>query len=90
MNDKKQKNAPEEMPFEQALQRLEEIVRRMEAGEMPLEQMVEAYEEGRRLLDLCAARLNEVEKKIELLEKNEKTGEWNARPFEAPTPETER
>lgn len=90
MNDKKKKNAPEEMPFEQALQRLEEIVRRMEAGEMPLEQMVEAYEEGRRLLDLCAARLNEVEKKIELLEKNEKTGEWNARTLEAPPPETER
>lgn len=91
MNEKKEENNPsEKMPFEQAMQRLEGIVQRMEAGEMPLEQMVEAYEEGRRLLDLCAARLNEVEKKIELLEKNEKTGEWTAHPFEAPTPETER
>ncbi len=79
MSEKKSKAAPAEISFEDALKRLEEIVRQMESGDLSLERMVGAYEEGRKLLDLCAARLNEVEKKIELLEKNDATGEWTAR-----------
>lgn len=78
-NKKKGESAAAEITFENALKRLEEIVGQMEAGALPLERMVAAYEEGRRLLDLCTARLNEVEKKIEILEK--KGGEWTARPF---------
>ncbi len=80
-NEKKNKNAAQEISFEDALKRLEEIVQQMESGALPLEKMVAAYEEGRKLLDLCTARLNEVEKKIELLEK--KDGGWTARPFES-------
>lgn len=84
MSEKKSRTAPAEVSFEEAMKRLEEIVRQMESGDLPLERMVGAYEEGRKLLDLCGAKLNEVEKKIELLEKNGPAGEWTARPSDAP------
>ncbi len=72
------KNAGKEtLSFEQAMRRIEEIVRRMETGDLPLEKMMEAYEEGRRLLDFCSAKLTEVEKKIELLEKKDE--KWESR-----------
>ena len=53
--------------FEKALARLEEIAAEMESGELGLEKMVAAFEEGQKLVKLCSSRLNEVEKKIELL-----------------------
>ncbi len=78
MSGKGKNNAEPQAPtFEQAMKRLEEIVRQMESGDLPLEKMLEVYEEGRQLLDYCAAKLDEVEKKIELLEK--KDGQWTMR-----------
>lgn len=56
-----------EPTFEQALERLEKIAEEMESGELGLEKMVEAFEEGRKLVSLCSSKLNEVEKKIEML-----------------------
>ena len=53
--------------FEKALARLEEIAAEMESGELGLEKMVAAFEEGQKLVKLCSSRLNEVEKKIEVL-----------------------
>ena len=55
--------------FEKALARLEEIAAEMESGELGLEKMVAAFEEGQKLVKLCSSKLNEVEKKIELLVK---------------------
>ncbi len=55
--------------FEKALERLEEIAAAMERGDLGLEKMVEAFEEGQKLVKLCSSRLNEVEKKIEMLVK---------------------
>ena len=56
--------------FEKALARLEEIAAEMESGELGLEKMVAAFEEGQKLVKLCSTKLNEVEKKIEQLVKN--------------------
>jgi exodeoxyribonuclease VII small subunit len=56
--------------FEKALERLEEIAAAMESGELGLEKMVAAFEEGQKLVKLCSSKLNEVEKKIEMLVKN--------------------
>ncbi len=56
--------------FEKALARLEEIAAEMESGELGLEKMVAAFEEGQKLVKLCSSKLNEVEKKIEQLVKN--------------------
>ena len=66
--------------FEKALARLEEIAAEMESGELGLEKMVAAFEEGQKLVKLCSSRLNEVEKKIEMLVK-QADGSTKAEPF---------
>jgi len=57
--------------FETALKRLEEIVKELEAGELTLEQSLERYELGIRMARFCQAKLDEAEKRIEMLQKNE-------------------
>ena len=66
--------------FEKALARLEEIAAEMESGELGLEKMVAAFEEGQKLVKLCSSKLNEVEKKIEMLVKKS-DGSVEAEPF---------
>ena len=66
--------------FEKALARLEEIAAEMEGGELGLEKMVAAFEEGQKLVKLCSSRLNEVEKKIEMLVKKQ-DGSTGTEPF---------
>ena len=50
--------------FEASMKRLEEIVRTMERGDMPLEQSLALFEEGTALVRSCAAMLDEAEMKI--------------------------
>ncbi len=56
-----------ELSFEQALARLEEIVRRMEAGEETLDGALASFEEGIGLVRLCTERLDAAEQKIKLV-----------------------
>ncbi len=51
-------------PFEAAMKRLEEIVRTMERGELPLEESLKLFEEGTALVRTCAKQLDEAEMKI--------------------------
>jgi len=60
----------EELPFEEALRRLEAVVEAMEAEELPLETLLQRYEEGVRLQAVCQAKLAEAELKIQQLEKH--------------------
>jgi len=60
-----------ELSFEDALARLEQIVRQMEQGDVPLEQSLGLFEEGVRLSRHCAARLDEAEKRIAVLSEGE-------------------
>jgi exodeoxyribonuclease VII small subunit len=53
--------------FEEALQKLEAIVAQMEEGDLPLEQTLKAFEEGVRLARFCASKLDEAERKVEKL-----------------------
>jgi len=53
--------------FEDALEKLEQIVRRMEAGEMTLDESLKAFEEGIRLVRFMNARLDDAERRVELL-----------------------
>jgi exodeoxyribonuclease VII small subunit len=71
-----EKTAPEleELPFEEALKRLETIVESMEAQELPLETLLARYEEGARLTAVCQGKLNQAEVRIQQLEKNAKGG----------------
>ncbi len=65
--------------FEEALEKLEEIVRRMEAGEMSLEESLKAFEEGIKLSRLCAKKLDEADRRVEILLREE--GELATKPF---------
>jgi exodeoxyribonuclease VII small subunit len=59
----------EDLPFEEALTKLESIVEAMEAGDLPLETLLARFEEGTRLAHLCQTKLAEAELKIQQLEK---------------------
>ena len=77
---KKEKTEP---GFDEALKRLEQIVERMESGEMDLDAMVAAFEEGQRLIQFCSKKLNEVERRIEVLVKDS-AGSEATEPFAPP------
>jgi|KBSSwiStaDraftv2_1062776.scaffolds.fasta_scaffold153343_2 exodeoxyribonuclease VII small subunit len=55
--------------FEEALHRLEEIVKKLDSGDLPLASLLEVYEEGVTLSRFCHGKLEEAERKIELLSK---------------------
>ncbi len=61
--------------FEEALSRLEEIVRELEKGEIGIEEALKLFEEGTGLSKLCAKKLSNVEKRVEILKKGEKNEE---------------
>jgi exodeoxyribonuclease VII small subunit len=63
------KNAeePQELSFEAALARLEAIVARLEAGNLPLDEAVALYEEGMRLVTICGQRLDAAELRVSQL-----------------------
>ncbi|HAR45830.1 MAG: exodeoxyribonuclease VII small subunit [Nitrospirae bacterium GWC2_57_13] len=69
-----------EKKFEAALGRLEEIVKELEKGDLPLEQSLKLFEEGVKLSRLCTKRLDEAERKVEILVKDG-SGNVTARPF---------
>ena len=64
---KKTEKSVEPRSFEDSLARLEKIVGEMEGGSLSLEQMITCFEEGQSLIKFCTAKLNEVEKKIDVL-----------------------
>lgn len=69
------------MKFENALARLEEIVEELEKGEMDIEKSLKIFEEGIKMARFCSKKLDEAEKKIELLTKDEE-GNLKTRPME--------
>ncbi|MEI6350966.1 MAG: exodeoxyribonuclease VII small subunit [Verrucomicrobiota bacterium] len=60
----------QETSFEGAMERLEQIVEQMESNTLPLEEMLERYEEGTRLVKLCSEKLSAAEKRIEIITRN--------------------
>jgi exodeoxyribonuclease VII small subunit len=66
--------------FEDAMKRLEEIVGDLEGGELPLEDSLKVFEEGMKLLTFCSDKLDEVEKRVDLLVK-ESDGRYVKKPF---------
>jgi exodeoxyribonuclease VII small subunit len=57
----------EQLSFDDAVKNLEKVVRSLELGEVPLEQALEMFQEGISLVKVCSDKLNEAEKKIQLL-----------------------
>ena len=66
--------------FEKQLERLEEIVRLLENGDLPLEDSLRSFEEGVKLARGCHERLGEAERRVELL-LQEADGELRTQPF---------
>jgi exodeoxyribonuclease VII small subunit len=58
------------LPFEEALKKLETIVEAMESEDLPLETLLAKYEEGTQLAKVCQDKLAEAELKIQQLERN--------------------
>lgn len=67
--------------FEKSFQQLEKIVQRLEAEELPLDEALRLFEEGIGLSRFCHQKLEEVEKKIEVILADAK-GEPRTEPFE--------
>lgn len=57
----------EELSFEVALARLEGIAQALDAGELPLDEAIDRFHEGMRLVQLCREKLRAAEQKIELV-----------------------
>lgn len=68
--------------FETALKRLEEIVRKLESGDLSLDSTLELFEEGIRLSRFCNNKLGQAERRVEILLKDD-SGQTHAVPFEA-------
>lgn len=62
----------EELPFEKALARLEEIVQRLEEGDLPLQEALALYEQGVALSRRCQDILDEAELRVSQLVEGEK------------------
>ena len=73
----------EETTFEQALEELKSIVQLLEQADRPLTESLGLFERGIGLIKLCTGKLDEVEKKVELLVKNQQ-GVLETRPFDEP------
>jgi exodeoxyribonuclease VII small subunit len=59
------------LDFEESLVKLEEITRKLEAGELSLDESLKIFEEGIRLSRYCEKKLTEVEHKLEILKSTE-------------------
>jgi exodeoxyribonuclease VII small subunit len=57
-------DAPQELTFEQALARLDEVVARMDGGDVGLEEAVRLFEQGQQLLAVCRERLALAQQRI--------------------------
>jgi exodeoxyribonuclease VII small subunit len=69
--------------FEDSLAQLESIVEALESGDLPLEKAIKTFEEGVRLSRFCFEKLDETEKKINLLLKDQ-DGTIRENPFFEP------
>ena len=71
---------PSDLPFEEALKKLEAIVESMESEDLPLETLLARYEQGTQLARLCQEKLEDAELKVQQLEKNA-AGELKLKPL---------
>ena len=73
---------PDAPDFETALKKLEEIVKKLENGDLSLDSALELFEEGVKLSRFCHSKLEEAERRVEILLKND-SGQMRSVPFES-------
>lgn len=59
-----------ELDFEEALKKLETLVQQLEQGDIPLEESIKAFEEGKNLIKFCMQLLDKAEGRINKLEES--------------------
>jgi exodeoxyribonuclease VII small subunit len=72
-----------QMTFEDALRALEDVVRKLETGEVPLDQSIDLYERGEKLRKHCQARLDAAQARIEKIVASPNGKAVGTEPFEA-------
>lgn len=77
------KKAKTDIPFEAALEELQQIVDQLDEGELPLEDSLSQFERGMALLKQCHATLTSAEKRVELLTGVADDGTAETAPFDA-------
>ena len=85
----KEKGKEKELKFEDGLKRLEEIVAKLESGNLPLDDSLKLFEEGVKLVRFCNERLAEAQQKVELLTKDQAGNVIGGRLFNSENPEDE-
>lgn len=73
--------APHAPTFEQAVDQLQTLIRKLESGELALEDSLKSFEEGVRLARSCQEMLSQAEKRVELLTGVGPSGEARLEPF---------
>ena len=77
------------MKFEDGLKRLEEIVAKLESGNLSLDDSLKLFEEGVKLVRFCNERLAEAQQKVELLTKDQAGNVIGSQPFASENSEEE-
>ena len=85
----KEKGKEKELKFEDGLKRLEEIVAKLESGNLPLDDSLKLFEEGVKLVRFCNERLAEAQQKVELLTKDRAGNIIGSQPFDSEKSEDE-
>jgi exodeoxyribonuclease VII small subunit len=67
------------LSFEEAMDQLEQLVGKLENGDVPLEKAIDLFQEGMKLSQLCSQKLEQIERKIEILV--EENGALHKKPF---------
>ncbi len=71
----------EKLSFETALEQLQTAVKKLEGGELSLEDSLKQFEEGIKLTRMCQNLLSTAEQRVEILMKSDATGEVELQPF---------
>ncbi|MFA7329353.1 MAG: exodeoxyribonuclease VII small subunit [Candidatus Ratteibacteria bacterium] len=83
----KEKGKEKELKFEDGLKRLEEIVAKLESGNLSLDDSLKLFEEGVKLVRFCNERLAGAQQKVELLTKDQAGNVIGSQPFDSEKPE---
>lgn len=76
-------NTPQKLTYEEAAQGLEEVILRLERGDLTLEEALAAFEEAVTLVNYCKKMLNSAEQRLALLLEQE-SGEFELKPLSFP------
>lgn len=68
-----------ELSFEEAMEKLEAIVQQLESGDVPLEKAIELFQQGMEMAQTCSGKLEQIERKIEML--IDENGTFVRKPF---------